>query len=297
MKLKFKYIISTLLIAVSLTGCQTNGKRADIVTSLYPQFDIVKKVAQDKLTVSLLPPLGGEIHDYSPLPSDVRAINNSKLFIYTSSELEPWIKNINKSVNALNLSSMDVSDLNIDFSLSLSHYWTDPLIYLEMLETITSSLVLIDPDNAIEFQENKETYKNEIMRLDEEFKTFLAPFGRPKLYFAGHNALEPFKKRYNLDLVSFSDGFQPDADITPLQLLKLKKQILENNIHYLFIEELVDPKAALTLKQDLALQNYSLELLVLHGFHNITLDEYQKGVSYADIFAQNIANIQQALSN
>ncbi|MFA5525646.1 MAG: hypothetical protein WC992_02365, partial [Acholeplasmataceae bacterium] len=62
-------------------------------------------------------------------------------------------------------------------------------------------------------------------------------------------------------------------------------------------EELVEPKAALQIVNELASKDYELNLLVLHGYHNITSKEKEEGARYIDLFSSNINHIKLALNN
>ena len=103
----FTFII-VIISAISNTN-NKNNEKIQIVATLFPQYDFAKKVGGDKVDVTLLLPPGSESHTYEPTPKDMVNINNSKLFIYTGKEMEPWadkiISGVKNSVNVLDLST------------------------------------------------------------------------------------------------------------------------------------------------------------------------------------------------
>jgi zinc transport system substrate-binding protein len=92
------------------------------------------------------------------------------------------------------------------------------------------------------------------------------------------------------------DGFKPDADLTSSELISFTEVVKSSNVHTLFIEELAEPKAALQIKNELAKENYSLTLLELHAYHNVTKEQMEDGIRYIDLFRQNIDSIKSVLT-
>ena len=92
----------------------TAGGRADpadnaddgkisVVTTIFPPYDFVRKIAGDEADIKMLLKPGEETHSYEPTPQDIIAIQNSDVFIYTGGENDVWVEDI--------LSSMPDSDL------------------------------------------------------------------------------------------------------------------------------------------------------------------------------------------
>lgn len=291
MKKIFSFILS-LIAMVSLISCSTNIKY-DVITTLFPIYDATNNVAKDKLLVKLITPLGTETHHFEPTPKDIMMIKQSKLFIYTSDEMEPWAKKIitSNNINAINLSSLLNLDDYDDF-----HYWTDPVIFTKMIEVITFSLINLDSTNQDFYTNNSEGYINIINDLISIFNEFLL-FNNYPIFFYGHNALEAFEKRFDLNITSLSKNYQPDGEITPKQILELKNNIKKNNAKSIFMEELIDLRLVNNLVKELRNEGYNLDIYELHSYHNVTKDQFRKGVTYYDLFQQNINNIKKAYSH
>jgi zinc transport system substrate-binding protein len=311
-------LIMTFLILLS--AC-TNPKKADIVTTMFPQYDFARQIVGDKMTVSLLIPPGQEIHDYEATSRDMVAIKEAKLFIFTSLEIDTWIKDIDQIVGK-NTIYLDLSqsytleehhhDDEHEHMTSLSsslgdddhdhehdiHYWTDPTTAIQLIEAILLKIIEIDPENAQYYEDNAHQYIHEIEELHHEIDRLLMSdlYHNSTIYFAGHNAMASFGERYHLTIVSLFEGFKPDADLTSAELISFVSQVKSAQVRHLFVEELVEPKAALRIKSELAKENYALTLLELHGYHNITKSQMEDGVTYRDLLEQNFENIKRALN-
>ena len=70
----------------------------------------------------------------------------------------------------------------------------------------------------------------------------------------------------------------------------MKETIAETHTKYIYYEELIEPKLAKLLSNELGLQ-----LLLLHGAHNISKEELAKGTSYYEIMLKNIENLKLGL--
>ncbi|MDO9629754.1 MAG: zinc ABC transporter substrate-binding protein [Acholeplasmataceae bacterium] len=310
----FIFIIVTLIL---LASC-TNSKKADIVTTLFPQYDFARQIVGDKMTVSLLIPPGAEIHDYEATSRDMVAIKESKLFIFTSLEIDTWIKDETKiggeNTIVLNLSTAyelmehDHHDDHVGHTSKLStvlgedddhdddiHFWTDPTTAVQLIEAILEKIIEIDPENRAYYEANAHAYIAIIEEIHHELSEYLEDYEDSTIYFAGHNAMESFAERYHLNIVSLFTDFKPDADLTSAELISFVNAVKAANTNYLFIEELVEPKAANKIKNELAKDNIVLNLLVLHGFHNVTKTEMENGVTYSSLLQMNFDHLKIAL--
>lgn len=307
-------LILLLFSGLFLSSCK-NESYADIVTTMYVQYDFTKQIVKNKLDVKLLIPPGSEIHDYDVTINDMVSIKESKLFIFTSLELNTWVEDPDTiggdETIVLDLSSaytvmehehhdeviytsnLEVEDEHDHDHAATVHYWTDPTTAIQLIDAILEKVILIDPDNADFYTENANAYKAEIMDVHELIEALIESVSEPTIYFAGHNALGAFAERYGLHIISLFEAFKPDADLSIDEIVSLTNQIREAGASYLFIEELAEPKAAEKIVDELS--KYNITLLELHGYHNITEQEFKDGVTYVDLMNRNLDHLQTAL--
>lgn len=295
MKKNLYTILFIILISLTLTSCKK--KDADLVASFYPHYDILKNISKDKLKVDLVVPFGCEVHDFTPTPKDIEMINKSKLFVYASDKIDVWVKDlINTNINYVNLSNEVTIEFSDDIGASV-HFWTDTLVFVDMIDILKDEIIKIDPENADFYTENANNYKTEILALHDELVSFLNETTHEKvIYFAGHDALGGFSHRYNIKINSLIEHFSPEAEQTIRQIENIISALRETNTEYLFIEELTTPRVAETIRRELQKDNLDVTLLELHGYHNISLNEGKRGVTYADLLRQNIKHIKQAIN-
>ncbi|OYP11273.1 adhesin, partial [Lachnotalea glycerini] len=114
MKRKTLLIIAALLLA-ALVGCgqKTNQATEDVaetskelttsteenaklnvVATLFPYYDFVREIAQDKVNLTMLVPAGMDTHSFEPTPADMIEVNNADVFIYNGGEMESWVTKV-----------------------------------------------------------------------------------------------------------------------------------------------------------------------------------------------------------
>ncbi|MDI9511342.1 MAG: High-affinity zinc uptake system binding-protein ZnuA precursor [Tenericutes bacterium ADurb.Bin239] len=293
-----------LLSLLVLSGCN-NARNPNIVVTSFVGYDAVLNIVGDKIDVKNILPWGSELHDFEPTPRDVAAINNAKLFVYTSPELDTWVKSLVTNENSFNMSEWAIIEELIEDSDNHSHnhnhdslhFWTDPLIHVRVMSNLLNVISDIFPANSAYFTDNYDAYTEELLTLENELQTFLNQIEDPTIFFAGHNALSYFADHFNMTIKTINESYKPDVDFVSQEIIDFINEIKTANVHYLFIEELVEPRVANLIKNELAKENYDITLLELHGYHNITAQQAKENVTYADLFAQNIANIKQAFSD
>mgnify|MGYP001029676439 CR=1 FL=1 len=289
------FLLLSLISILLLSGCKKTNEHKDIVVTMFPQYDIVKQIVDDKIGVSLITPIGTEVHGFEPTSKQLITIKNSKLFIFTSYEIDTWVTaSLIKDINHLNLyenfsqiSYPNTSD--VDFS----HYWTDPIIFINLIDTILEQLILIDNVNQSFYIKNANDYKNKILSLHNEMANYFKN-QKGTIFFAGHNSMLNFSSRYQLKMITLHEHFEPDADLTSQQLKSLVDKIKASDIHFLFIGELVSTKVGESIKTALG-TNYPISILELHSYHNITLQDYNQQTSYYDLMLRNFNHLKLAL--
>jgi zinc transport system substrate-binding protein len=82
----------------------------------------------------------------------------------------------------------------------------------------------------------------------------------------------------------------PDSEPSPRQLIELARQIRGHNLRYVYYEELIEPRVA-----DILSRETGATLLLLHGAHNVSRDELDRGVTFLELMENNLRNIKMGL--
>jgi len=303
-----KTIITILLTLILLSGCsniEAESDKPNVIVTLFPQYDMVRAIAKDKVNLELLLPAGVEPHSYEPTPNTIIRINESDLFVYTSDIMETWISNLFTELNdqgpiVVNSSNgvelithleeehSDEEDHDEEYD---PHFWLDPLNAKIMAENITAGLIEMDPENADFYQANANIYLSELDKLDQEFIDLFNRVKLNKIIYGGHFAFGYLSNRFNIEILSPYTGYSPDAEPSVSSLAELINVMQENQIKVIFYEELVDPKIARTISEQTG-----ANIEVLHGAHNLSQEEMAQGLTYLDVMRSNIEKLKVALN-
>lgn len=311
---KISCVMIAAVLIFALSGCDSNIQksvgqvvveetRLSIITSLYPQYDFTRSIVGDKADVILILPPGVESHSFEPTPQDMVRLQNSDLFLYTGKEMEPWAYRLTGSINAkiVDLSEgitlMDLDDHGHEDEdedehgdLVDPHIWTDPNLAIVMVDNILASLKEMDENNANYYEENADALKNALMELDFEIKEALSKTTSKTILSGGHFAFGYFVERYGLEHMSPYEGFSPDAEPTPKRIAALIETIKKTEAKAIFYEELIDPKVSRVISEETG-----IDMLLLHGAHNVTKEEFEAGKSYITFMRENLERLKIGL--
>ena len=100
-----------------------------------------------------------------------------------------------------------------------------------------------------------------------------------------------FAKQYNIDFEAAFDGCAVSTDISLKTMARLTETIEKRNVKAVFCTEMSNQNIANALKEQL-----SVEIIELHSAHNVTLDDFNSGITYIDILYRNIKALERGLN-
>lgn len=281
---------------------QSEPKKTKVITTLFPLYDFTRNIGGQYVDVFLLLPPGVEPHTFEPRPEDIVRINSADIFIFTGKYMEPWVDKILKGIDNKKILVIDSSEgikpiELVEDSHTHNHiHKVDPHIWLDfenaqtMVDNILRALIIVDPENEKYYQHNADNYKSALLRLDSEFKEGLALCKTRYFIHGGHFAFGYMAKRYRLNYISAYEGLSPDAEPSARHLATLIKIIKKYNAKYIFYEELISPKIAEMISKETG-----AGLLRLHAAHNLTKDEFDRGITFIELMKQNLLNLKTGL--
>lgn len=305
---KISLLVLLLFGATLLVACQSNEektaarKKLSVVTTLFPLYDFARTIGGDRAEVTLLLPPGVEAHSYEPRPEALVKISKADLFVFTNERMEPWALKILKGVAPESELVVDASkgtrllkseagdgdshDGDHDHAGGMDpHVWLDFSNARIMVDNIATGMAAKDPANKEYYATRAASYKAELQKLDDDFKAGLGNCGKREFLHAGHYAFGYLAARYGLTYRS-AQAVNPDAEPTPARLAALVKQMREHGLRYIYSEELLAPRTA-----EMIAKETGARILKLHGAHNISKDELEKGATFISLMRKNLENL------
>lgn len=307
-----------LLTAVLLTGC--GGKSAvsladgkvNVITTFYALYDFASRIGGDKANVINLVPAGVEPHEWSPKSGDLKNIGKAQLLVYNGAGFEGWVHDFLDSLKTNSGPAVVVASDGIPLLHGFAHededehkheqgketheaesdidphVWVSPKSALKMAENIKNGLVQADAANRAYYEANYETLKRQLTDLDAKFAQSLAKASKKEIVVS-HQAFGYLARDYGLTQMPIM-GLSPDAEPTAQDLKAINDFVKQNNVKYIFFEELVSDRLAKTLASDAG-----IETMVLNPLEGLTGDEVKAGENYVTVMETNLQNLMKAL--
>lgn len=322
---KLVWVLSLCAALLALVGCgqtpQENQGKLQVVTTVYPVYDVVKKVAGDQADVTLLVPPGAEPHDWEPTASDLKKIGQAKVFFYNGAGLEPTDqilkKEITRDATVVELSQgldllklQDDDDHDHDHDHDADHHdedhhdedhhaeghhhhhhggvdphvWLDPQNVMKEAAVVADALAKADPAHADAYRANAKKYQDELAALDKDMDAALSSLANKNLVVS-HEAFGYLAARYGLTQIGIM-GVDADAEPTPDRMAQLVEFIREHDVRTIYSEELVNPRLA----EAIAAETGAV-VRVLNPIEGLTAAQEKAGYDYIKLQRENLTTL------
>ena len=262
-----------LALSFFLSGCSINSNQENkqdiagdekikVAASIYPIYDVVKEIVGDKIDVNLILPPGASPHTFEVSASQIKNLQNTKLFFVIGQNLDAWVENISSAV-----SDSETIDLSLVVELQQldennpnhkpdeedegfdPHYWLSPKNIYAMSEEILNQLVLLSPENESYFLGNYNNFVNQLQTKDVEWQEKMSSLTNKNIVVF-HDAWGYFADHFGLTVVGTFEPF-PGQEPTPQYLKELQVAVKDYNIKALFAEPQLSQDSIKTLAKDL----------------------------------------------
>lgn len=272
------------------TSSSPSSDRLTVSASFYPLYFFAKTVGGDLVHVVNMTPAGVEPHDYEPTTKDISLIEESKILLVNGNSFEPWLNRIDTIIEDKDILVVETSeglDTQEEF-IQDPHIWLDPNLAKDEVSQITKALNTVDPTNMVAYGTRADELQVKLIELDEEFRNGLTDC-KQKSIVTSHSAFGYLADRYGFEQMAIL-GISPDEEPSTRKMADITKFIRENEIKYVFFEELVSTKLSETLAQETGTQ-----ILALNPLEGLTKEQEDKGEDYFTIQRKNLENLKIAL--
>ena len=310
-----KKIIFVLLILVSITlvGCGKNKENTkyNIVATNFPCYDFARAVINDvdDISVEMLLKPGSETHDFEPTPRDIIDIKNSDIFIYVGGESDTWIDDILDDLDKDKTKVIRLMDYVTLYEEETTegmeeeheeeeeeteydeHVWTSPKNAIKIIDEIKNEVIKLDPTNTEKYNENSSNYINEIRNIDNDIKEIVSTSKRKELVFGDRFPLRYFVEEYDLLYHAAFPGCAHETEASAKTVTYLIDYVKDNNIPVVFHIELSNDKLSETIAKE-----SGAKVLEFNSAHNISKKDFDDGITYVDIYKENVKVLKEALN-
>jgi ABC-type Zn uptake system ZnuABC Zn-binding protein ZnuA len=240
------------------SGSSASGTKVTVVTTTTVFADIIRNVGGDFVDVSSLVPANGDVHTFSPRPSDIRTLSAAKLVVMNGLDLDDWLtKTIESVANHAPVVQLAVDLPSVAYEVGEEpagpanpHLWMNVAYAQLYVDRIAAALAQTDPPHASAYDAQGKAYRNHLGELDAYVKqqiSFIPAANRR--FVAFHDAFPYFAKAYGLETVGVAveaPGQDPSAGYTA----QLIAAIRAAHVKAIFSEAQFPPKLVEQLAQE-----------------------------------------------
>ncbi len=159
-----------------------------------------------------------------------------------------------------------------------THYWLDPENAVPITAVIRDALATARPDDARQFERNRNAFLAVLTARIERWKAALAPFSGARLVVV-HDSWSYFAERFGLQVVGAAEP-QPGVPPAPAELALLFQRMREAGVKVVIADSHSNP----SLVREIELKS---------GARAVTL--FASGNDYLSLFDENVAKLAEAL--
>lgn len=300
-------IVIASIGALTLAGCGGEASQqpeasgaVQVVATFSVLTDIVEEVGGEHVEVYNLVPEGQDPHEYESTPSDTKALSDADVFFVNGMNLEGgeqgWAARMANSVGMEEDRLIETTDgveplyltEGVEDSVN-PHAFLDPNVGVIMAENIADSLTEIDPDNAQAYQENVESYVEELTAMHDRYQQEIGDLEEERrVLVTSERAFQYVAERYDL-IEGYIWSVDTDDIGTPAQIISTIEFVKEHQPPALFLESNVASAPMETVSEDTGVEIYATV------FSDELAPEGEPGDTYLGLLEENLTRISAGL--
>lgn len=308
------------LLSVSLmfclSGCGIAEEKKDdgrlkVVATVFAEYDFLRNIAGDAVNLSMLMMPGADLHAFDPTPKDIMEVQEADLFVTVGGESDAWSEKIIDSIDSNKLQTvrlMDCVDYVVEEELVEGmeaeddedghgeekefdeHVWTSPKNAVQIVEKLRDKLCRMDEANAELYQDNAKSYIKKLQKLDEAFTELVQNAKRREIIVADRFPFRYFADAYGLKYYAAFPGCSTQTGASVETIAFLIRKAKEDDIPVVFHMEMSSEAMCNTICDEAGAKKAQL-----NAVHNISRQDFNKGIGYLELMKENIEVLKEAL--
>lgn len=301
--------IMIFIVAINLVvmGVTAQDDDLNIVATTTQAFDIATILTNgiDDVTITGLMGAGVDPHLYQPTESDVRAMNQADVVIYSGLHLEGQFDAVFEALNeqgittfALGIPVKDAGFIIGGFTLSEEltnvddpHFWFDPRNWEISVQSLADELADLDPDNADIYADNAEAYIEDLQTIYEWANSAMRPVPENQRYLVtSHDAFQYFGAAFGWRMFSIQ-GLSTEDEAGVGDIQEVVEFIMTNDIPVIFIESSLPPDTVEAVVEAVDDEGGDLRVGVRELYSDAMGEIDSFGGTYIGMLAENVLTI------
>ena len=251
-------ILLLLMLALGLaSGAAASEDRRNIVAATTHAADLIRVLSQnvDDLNITALMGPGVDPHLYQPTESDIAAMNQAEMIIYSGLRLEGQFDAVFAALAERGIAiyplSRPVKEAGFiigGFNLSDAltnvddpHFWFDPLNWQLTVADLAETLARFDPPNAERYRANAAAYIDQLQLLTHWAEAGLRSIAEGQRYLVtSHDAFQYFGSAFGWRMQAIQ-GLSTEDEAGVGDIQETVDFVIDNNIPVIFVESSIPP--------------------------------------------------------
>jgi zinc transport system substrate-binding protein len=262
-------VAGVALIAAAAACTRSAPVRGRAAATVFPLYDLARRVAGDRLEVRLILAPGLDPHHYEPRPKDVAGLEDAGLIFAVGLDLDPWALALARNAGAGEARVFELGPLMDPIlappgmirpqPLIDPHFWTDPVRAQRAVDVIVEALSGLDPEGAPFYRERASAVRRSIQALHVEVSREADTWTNRKIV-TFHGSLFYFAARYGLQVVGVVQPV-PGSEPSAQHIQALVAELTAPQPAALFTEPQLESQLALTLAHESGVTPHPVDVL------------------------------------
>jgi len=265
--------LAACLFGVACTSSPPEG--TSVAVSLFPIYDLARRIAGDRLSLDLMLPPGMFDHNFEPRPRDFAKMSRARFVVLVGLGLDRWGQKL--ASGADNAEILELAPLLDPLAFSNiavevpghphveqggpgaldAHVWLDPARMRTAVDTLVERYCRLDPQGAQGFHARGAGVKASLAALDQEISEKAHRF-RKRSIVTFHGSWNYFAARYGLTIAAVVEPF-PGQEPTPTYVRDVLKIIQEKDVAALFSEPQLNRRPGEVIAQEARIPLFELD--------------------------------------
>lgn len=309
--MKFRILMLITVVLLLIVGAvSAQEDRIKIVATTTQAADITNILTEDVdgIGITALMGAGVDPHLYQPTESDIRAMNEAQLVIYSGLHLEGQFNTVFQALGeqgvkiyAMGQPVKDAGYIIGGFTLSEEltdvddpHFWFDPRNWEITVMDLAEMLADFDPDYADTYLANAEAYIEQLQMLYEWANTGMRDVDETQRYLVtSHDAFQYFGAAFGWQVKSIQ-GISTEDEAGVGDIQDVVDFVIDNDIPVLFVESSIPPDTIDAVIEAVAADGGNVRR-GLRVLYSDAMDEPETfGGTYIGMLATNVYTILQS---
>lgn len=305
---KLSLLIVILALLIGAAAAQDDG--LNVVTTTTQATDIVNILTEGVEGVNVTPLMGSGVdpHLYQPTESDISAMNQADIVVYSGLNLEGQFDAVFEALGeqgvviyALSTPVKDAGFVIGAFDVEEAqlgsddpHFWFDPRNWEITATDLAAALGELDPANAETYATNAETYVEQLRLLyawaDEGMR---AVPGTQRYLVTSHDAFQYFGAAFGWRMAAIQ-GISTEDEAGVGDIQETVDFVINNEIPVLFVESSIPPDTIQAVVEAVAAEGGEVRIGVRELYSDAMGEPESFGGTFVGMIAENVYTILQS---